>query len=173
MTVTRLASAERYKGYDTVMESVHELSGAYPNLKYLLVGKYDTEEKRRLDRIVEKYSLQKQVVFAGFIPDSGLAEHFNLADIYIMPSTGEGFGVVFIEAMHYGKPVIAGNKDGSVDALLNGDLGLLVNPNHGEEITCAIKKILANKELYYPDQELLRENFGFDVYKKKWKKLLN
>ena len=172
MTLTRLASKERYKGYDKVMESLNELSGDYPGLKYLLVGNYDNAEKKRLDRIIEKYKLQKRVIFAGFIPDSELAEHFNLADIYIMPSEKEGFGIVFIEAMHYGKPVIAGNKDGSVDALLNGKLGALVNPQDISEINCALRKILSCKEQFIPDNKLLQEHFSFEVYKQKWKEIL-
>ena len=61
-----------------------------------------------------------------------------------MPSEKEGFGIVFIEAMFYGKPVIAGNKDGSVDALCNGELGLLVDPGSVTEIATAIKKMLVN-----------------------------
>jgi glycosyltransferase involved in cell wall biosynthesis len=172
MTLTRLASGERYKGYDKVMESMAELNAQYTNLKYLLVGKCDSEEKKRLGQIIQKYGLQKQVVFAGFIPDSQLAEHFNLADIYIMPSEKEGFGIVFIEAMHYGKPVIAGNKDGSVDALLHGKLGLLVNPENEEEISCAIKRIAEDPQGFVPDKELLREHFSFERYKERWKGVL-
>jgi len=172
MTLTRLASGERYKGYDRVMESLDELNGQHPDLKYLLVGKYDDDEKKRLEKIIEKYRLQNQVVFAGFVPDSELAEHFNLADIYIMPSEKEGFGIVFIEAMHYGKPVIAGNKDGSADALLNGKLGALVDPESVQEISCALKKMISCKEDFMPDQQLLKEHFSFEVYKKKWEGII-
>ena len=84
-----------------------------------------------------------------------------------MPSYGEGFGIVFIEAMYYGLPVIAGNKDGSVDALLNGKLGLLVNPDKPEEITLAIKKVIDNKSAFKPDYNLLMQNFSYKVYKEK------
>ncbi|MEO7534674.1 MAG: glycosyltransferase family 4 protein, partial [Ferruginibacter sp.] len=98
--------------------------------------------------------------------------HFNIADIYIMPSTGEGFGIVFIEALFYGKPVIAGNQDGSVDALGNGEFGLLVNPNDNDEIVAAVRKVLANKEACLPDEEKVMEKFGFDRYKNSWHKIL-
>ena len=92
--------------------------------------------------MIKKRGLQQQVIFTGFVPDEELADHFNLADIYIMPSEKEGFGIVFIEAMFYHKPVIAGNKDGSVDALLNGSLGLLVNPESLDEVTCALIRMI-------------------------------
>ena len=74
--------------------------------------------------------------------------------------------------MYYHKPVIAGNKDGSVDALLKGDLGLLVNPDCQAEITGAIKEMIWNKDRYLPDNKLLMDNFGFPVYKEKWRELI-
>ncbi|MGN6267206.1 MAG: asparagine synthase (glutamine-hydrolyzing) [Ginsengibacter sp.] len=172
MTLTRLASRERYKGYDQVMESLAELRKTNPQLKYLIVGKYDQEEKRRLDGLLQRWNLSSEVVFTGFVPDEELALHFNLADIYIMPSTKEGFGIVFIESMYYHKPVIAGNKDGSVDALLNGKLGLLVNPDKRQEISEAIRKIIVDRDAYRPDRQVLMENFSFPVYKEKWRNIL-
>jgi len=60
-----------------------------------------------------------------------------------MPSKGEGFGIVFLEALSCGKPVIAGNKDGSVDAVLNGKLGVLVDPDDVAEIGEAIIRVLS------------------------------
>jgi len=172
MTLTRLAARERYKGYDIVIESLQKLRQTHPMLKYLIVGKYDSKEKARLDDMITKTGLEGMVTFAGFVPDEELADHFNLADIYIMPSEKEGFGIVFIEAMYYNKPVIAGNKDGSVDALLDGKLGLLVNPESLDEVTDAITKMAACKEKYLPDQQLLMNNFSYPVYKAKWKEVL-
>lgn len=172
MTLTRLAARERYKGYDIVIESLKELRKTNPGLKYLIIGKYDDIEKERLDILIKKAGLQTHVIFTGFVPDEDLAEHFNLADVYIMPSEKEGFGIVFIEAMYYNKPVIAGNKDGSVDALLNGRLGLLVNPESLEEVSCAITKMVNNKVEYLPNRQLLMEHFSYPVYKEKWREVL-
>ena len=172
MTLTRMASREKYKGYDMVVESLRKLRDNGLNLKYLLIGKYDDREKARLDVLIKKYGLQQQVVFTGFVPDEALADHFNLSDIYIMPSEKEGFGIVFIEAMYHNKPVIAGNRDGSVDALLNGKLGLLVNPESLEEVSCAITRMISNKDQFLPDRQLLMNHFSYPVYKEKWKKIL-
>ena len=108
----------------------------------------------------------------GYIADNELGDHFGLADIYVMPSIKEGFGIVFIEAMYYGVPVIAGNMDGSVDALCNGELGLLVNPLDEVEIQHAIEKILANKTLYAPNRELLLKKFSYTTYKDNLNRLL-
>lgn len=165
MTLTRLSQKERYKGYDKVLMALKDLKKDHPELKYLIIGKYDNVEKRRIDELIREYDLSSLVTFAGFIPDGELAEHFNVSDIYIMPSEKEGFGIVFIEAMYYGMPVIAGNVDGSVDALLNGKLGLLVDPENSIQIKEAIVKVIKAKEQYLPDRELLMENFGYDKYK--------
>lgn len=172
LTVARMADTELYKGYDKVIQSMAALIKDHPNLRYLLVGKYGELEKARLDILIAKHGLDHAVHFAGFVPDAELATYFNLADIFIMPSEKEGFGIVFIEAMFYGKPVIAGNKDGSVDALCNGELGLLVDSGSVEEITEAVKKILDSPEKYLADAEKLEEYFGYPGYKKQLRECL-
>lgn len=172
MTLTRLSSKELYKGYDHVLISLNNLKKQYPNIRYMIVGKYDEAEKKRLDGIIEEYSLQKYVIFTGYIPDIELAKHYCLGDIYVMPSKKEGFGIVFIEAMHYGLPVIAGNKDGSVDALANGKLGILVNPDDQDEINQAIEKIILNREQFVPQPALLHEKFSFQSYKNQLQEML-
>ena len=172
MTLTRLSSKELYKGYDQVLESVFELKKNYPSIKYLVVGKYDDPEKQRIDAIVERLSLKQQVVFTGFISDEELSRHYRVADLYVMPSKKEGFGIVFIEAMLYGLPVIAGNKDGSTDALLQGRLGQLVDPDDLAAITESIEKVMLNTSAYKPKRQLLMEHFGFEVYKQKLQTIL-
>ena len=172
-TLTRMATGERYKGYDHVIQAVYELRHIKPAIKYLIVGKYDEAEKARLDEIITRLSLQDNIILAGFIPDEEIAIHFNLADIYIMPSQKEGFGIVFIEALYYGKPVIAGNIDGSVDALKNGIFGLLVNPTNQLQITNAIVEVITNRQKFIPDSVKVIEHFGFDTYKEKLHHILN
>jgi glycosyltransferase involved in cell wall biosynthesis len=167
LTVSRMADTEQYKGYDKVLFTLPELVKSHPDLRYLLVGKYDTSEKRRLDAIIGHLGLKDVVIFTGLVPDEELAAHFNLGDIFIMPSEKEGFGIVFIEAMFYGIPVIAGNIDGSVDALCNGELGSLVNPDNQTEIIAAVKKIAANRPGHLPDHEKLEQHFGYRGYKEK------
>jgi glycosyltransferase involved in cell wall biosynthesis len=173
MTLTRLSAEEKYKGHDNVLYALQKLVISNNNIRYLLVGKYDAVEKRRLDKLTAELGLAEFVVFAGFIPDAEIAAHYNLADIYIMPSKKEGFGIVFIEALYYGKPVIAGNKDGSVDALCNGEFGLLIDPDNLQEIQEAVQKMIANKSKYIPDQNLIMRRFSYDSYKNNLKKIIN
>jgi phosphatidylinositol alpha-1,6-mannosyltransferase len=167
MTLTRLSSKERYKGYDKVIEAIANLKKTYPHIKYLIAGSYDNREKVFVDTLINKLGVQNVIVMPGYIPDEELEDHFAMSDIYVMPSRKEGFGIVFIEAMYYGLPVIAGNIDGSADALLHGELGQLVNPDNVEEITKAIANILENKTSFIPDRKLLMQHFSYDVYKEK------
>ena len=172
LTLTRLASTEKYKGYDLVIQAIHDLKEKLPTIKYLIVGKYDMAEKERLDKMIDRLNLQQQIIITGFIPDEALPSHYNLADLFIMPSQKEGFGIVFIEAMFYGKPVIAGNMDGSVDALHNGEFGFLVNPTSQQEITNAIIEVTSNYNKYVPEHAAVMKYFGFDVYKEKLKEII-
>jgi glycosyltransferase involved in cell wall biosynthesis len=70
-----------------------------------------------------------RVTFAGQVPDEELPDYSALAHVFAMPSTGEGFGIVFLEAAATGLPIVGGNRDGSVDALAEGRIGRLVDPS--------------------------------------------
>ena len=104
------------------------------------MGKGDDRE--RVEALSSVVGVRGLVTLAGFVSDHELADHYRLADVFAMPSTGEGFGIVFLEAMGCGTPVVAGNRDGSVDALGNGALGCLVNPNDIEAIAEGITRVL-------------------------------
>lgn len=165
LTLTRLSEKDRYKGYDYVLQSMQELIRENKKIKYLLAGSYSEGEKEYIDGLVDKLGIGANVVLSGYVKEDELPAHFSLADIYVMPSVKEGFGIVFVEAMYYGVPAIAANADGSVDALLNGQLGLLIEPADPKAITVAIKKMLADRNKYIPDHDLLMEHFGYEHYK--------
>ncbi len=173
ITLTRLSRRDRYKGYCFVLEALGEMIQANSKIKYLLAGSYEMSEKIYLDELVLKNNLQSNVVFTGFVQDKELADHFSLADIYVMPSIKEGFGIVFVEAMYYGVPVIAANADGSSDALLHGKLGLLTEPESTQAVKEALQKMISNHDAYLPNHNLLMENFGYDTYKRKLATELN
>ena len=173
MTLTRLSSKERYKGYDKVIQAIATLKLKYPDIKYLIAGKYDSHEKEFVDNLLKKLQIQNVVVMAGFIAEEALEAHFAMSDMYVMPSRKEGFGIVFIEAMYYGLPVIAGNIDGSVDALLNGELGQLVNPDNVGEIAGSIANVIENKTAFTPCRKVLTDHFSYETYKEKLQQALN
>ena len=83
-----------------------------------------------------------------------------------MPSTQEGFGIVFIEAAACGLPIIAGNEDGSVDALMNGELGTLINPDNMELLMNKIHQSLSNNNFNKQSQSFISfNNFKFEKFK--------
>jgi glycosyltransferase involved in cell wall biosynthesis len=141
MTVGRLPGHERYKGQDRIIALLPRLTARFPNLVYLIVG--DGEDRRRLEALTLKLGLQDQVVFAGRIPEEEKIDHYNLADAFAMPSTSEGFGFVFLEAAACGVPVLGGSVDGSRDALVDGLLGVMVDPESPEELLSGLEEILS------------------------------
>jgi glycosyltransferase involved in cell wall biosynthesis len=169
LTVCRLADTECYKGYDQIIKAMPEILRVVPNARYLLVGK--GPDRPRIEKLTAEAGVQDAVILAGFVPDEELAEHYNLCDIFAMPSRAEGFGIVYLEALACGKPVLAGNKDGSRDALGGGELGLLVDPDDTSEIAAEIIRVLRREhwrpEIFNP--ELLRrrviELYGFEAFK--------
>ena len=172
-TLTRMDATERYKGYDRVLQAMSLLVNEMPDLKYIIGGSYDEIEKNKIDELISQLGLKNNVVITGFIPDEDLKDYFMLSDVYVMPSYNEGFGLVFIEAMYYGLPVIAGNKDGSVDALLNGKLGTLIDPMDIDALKNAIKDNVENTNKGIVDKNVLMANFGYEVYKEKLNEILN
>jgi asparagine synthase (glutamine-hydrolysing) len=146
MTMGRLVSAERYKGFDEVLEILPRAIELIPNLVYMIVG--EGNDRARLERKAEDLGVREHVVFTGFISEEEKCDHFNLAEAFVMPSRGEGFGIVFLEAMACGVPVIGSAVDGSREALLDGALGALVDPDNPDAILDAIMRALeAPKEV--------------------------
>jgi glycosyltransferase involved in cell wall biosynthesis len=168
LTVGRLEETEGYKGYDQIIKVLSEIRRKAPDARYLLVGK--GSDRPRIERLIAEVGVQEAVILAGFVPDDELAEYYNLCDVFAMPSQGEGFGIVYLEALACGKPVLAGNKDGSRDAVAEGELGLLVDPENTAEIASEIIRVL-RREHSHPilfNSEMLRkrviELFGFEAF---------
>lgn len=141
ISVGRLNSSESYKGYDKIIQAIAEIE--MNNIAYHIIGKYDSFEYVRVLDIIKKYNLQEKVKLIGFVEDLNLESYFNAADVFAMPSKGEGFGIVFIEAMSRGLRVLAGNIDGSVDAVKDFSESELVNPDSISEIKSSLENMLA------------------------------
>lgn len=174
VTLTRLESSEKYKGYDKVIHALAHLALNGKYYKYLIMGKFDELEYNRVNLLIHTHQLENQVYLCGFIADEDISSYFALANLFVMPSQKEGFGIVFIEAMACGLPVIAGNLDGSVDALANGDLGILINPNDEDALIHAILNYRKHPLSQKPQLliEKVHQNFGYSQYKKNLKTLL-
>ena len=137
-TLTRLASTEQYKGHDQVIKVISRIKYRFPGIRYILAGQYDHREEIRIQKLISEYNVDEEVILTSFLAENELADYFLLADLFVLPSKKEGFGIVFVEAMACGLPVICGNVDGSVDAIRGGQLGRAVNPDDLEELEEAI-----------------------------------
>ena len=176
LTVNRLSSTESYRGYDYVLKALPQIRQQIPNVHYIIVGKGD--DRDRLEDSIIQENLQDCVTLAGFISDKELPAYYQLCDLFAMPSKLEGFGIVYLEALACGKPVLGGNQDGAIDALCQGELGVLVDPENVEEIARKIVAIL-QKSYSHPlvyQAEKLRGNvikkFGFEMFQKTLSNLL-
>jgi glycosyltransferase involved in cell wall biosynthesis len=142
-TLTRMAVTEQYKGYEQVVKIIDKLRHKFPSIKYILSGQYDVAEEKRIKQLIEEYKVEGQVILTGFVDEAELSDHFLLADLFTLPSKKEGFGIVFIEALSCGLPVVCGNVDGSMDAIKNGELGQAINPDNLVELENTLAGYLA------------------------------
>jgi phosphatidylinositol alpha-1,6-mannosyltransferase len=156
LTVGRLATEERYKGFDEVIEVLVGLPG---DIVYIIAG--GGNDFPRLQQKAVQCGLAGRVIFTGLFPEEEKADLYALADAYLMPSRGEGFGYVFLEALASGVPVIGSKLDGGREALLDGLLGLLVDPANPAEIDRAIREVLATPRREVP---AALERFSFERF---------
>ncbi|HYP19994.1 MAG TPA: glycosyltransferase family 4 protein [Chloroflexia bacterium] len=140
LTVGRLSGRERYKGHDRIISSLPKLSSVFPDLVYVIAGGGD--DTGRLEDLAVAHGVRGRVIFTGRISEEEKVDHYNLADAFAMPSTGEGFGFVFLEASACHVPVLGGSKDGSRDALLDGRLGTMVDPDDPDELLAGLVEVL-------------------------------
>lgn len=141
LTVARMDASDRgKKGFDRVLRALPTIAERVPTARYVLAGRGD--DRPRLEALADSLGVSDRVTFAGFVPTDELPSYYRMADVYCMPSTGEGFGIVFLEAMSCGCPVVAGNRDGSVEPLMDGELGLLVDPEDQAQIADAVCRVL-------------------------------
>ena len=165
LTVGRIDSSERYKGHDVMLDVLRELDEGYV---WLVIGSGD--DLPRLRQNAENMGVIEKVRFLGHVENNTLVDYYNLCDVFVMPSKGEGFGIAFLEAMACGKTVIGGNRDGSTEPFMNGKLGFMVDPDSAEEITRTINLAFTVKEDRTNPEYLSREvnlNFGIEVFNKK------
>lgn len=178
-TVGRLVTR---KGHDLVIKSLRKVIERFPNVVYLVSG--DGPNKQNLINLTDAMNLSDKVIFLGEISDDDLQIFYRLCNIFIMPAREikekgdvEGFGLVFLEASLFAKPVIGGKSGGQPDAIEDGYSGLLVNPNDENEIANAIIKLLESPELAeklgQQGRQRVLEKFRWDEEAKKIINLLS
>jgi len=137
------------KGYDTIIKAVGLLSNKYPNIRLVIIGEpYDygsLQYKEELIKLVNKLGIQKNVLFAGW---KNNVEYFMaMADVFVSASWAEPFGRTIVEAMGMGLPVIATNKGGEPEIVVNGTTGILVSPKNERKLASALELLARDSEL--------------------------
>ncbi|MBD2083173.1 glycosyltransferase family 4 protein [Leptolyngbya sp. FACHB-17] len=171
MTVARLWSGDPYKGVDVTIRALPQILRVFPNVKYLVIGRGD--DQPRLAKLAEDLGVSDHVVFAGFVAAEELPKHYCLADAYVMPSQ-EGFGIVYLEALACGVPVLSGDADGSADPLQDGRLGWRVPHRDPDEVAIACIEMLKGEDQRCAAEWLRQESlaaFGKPAFVQRLKEL--
>jgi len=140
LTLARLEARERYKGIDEIIDVLPSVVAEFPDAVYVIAG--DGSDRPRLETKVRERGLGGHVVFTGYVPETEKRDLYRAADVFAMPGHGEGFGIVYLEAMACGIPVIASTMDGSREAVRDGMLGLTVNPSDAAALREALRTAL-------------------------------
>jgi len=146
LTVARLAASEQMKGVDTVIETLPGIIKTIPNLYYYVVG--DGDDRPRLERLAKDVGVDAHVRFVGEKRGVDLMEYYEACEVYVMPSRSEGFGIAFLEAMAFGKPVVACGYGGTPEVVLDGLTGYLVRFGDTKALADRLLELLRNPDVY-------------------------
>jgi glycosyltransferase involved in cell wall biosynthesis len=172
LTVGRMAASEAYKGHDVVLQALQSVVAKVPNLLYAVVG--DGDDRPRLERLTQELGLRDNVVFTGEVSDSQLAAIYRRSEVFVLPARtvvddpnpkGEGFGIVFLEAMAFGKPVVGPNYGAPAELIRHGKNGLLVDPEDAKSVAEALVNLLTDperaREMGQAGSELVRRRHAY------------
>jgi phosphatidyl-myo-inositol dimannoside synthase len=174
LTVGRWAASERYKGADELIGVIARIQATIPDLHLVAVGAGD--DLPRLKRLVADLGLVDRVHFLENLSRAEIAGCYAHADIFALPSTGEGFGLVFLEAMAFAKPVVGVAAGGLTDVIEDGVNGLLVAPRDSEALAHALVRLLqddaSRARLGRRGAEIVRQKHRFGVFQNELEQIL-
>jgi len=137
---------EKRKGLDYLIKAYALLKPDYPDVRLIIVGP-GTALRKKYERFVKKHRLE-DVIFTGGVDYNTLARFYRTADIFCAPATGqESFGIILLEAMATGTPVVASVISGYSSVMTDGEEGLLVPPKQKIALAQALSRLIENTEL--------------------------
>jgi phosphatidylinositol alpha-1,6-mannosyltransferase len=174
LSVGRWEASERYKGMDTLIKAMPRLLLRWPEVQLVLVG--EGGDRDWLVNIARDSGVQKRVHFLSGLSYGELSACYAAAEVFALPSRGEGFGFVYLEAMARGKPVIGGAHGGAPEVVRDGVTGYLVQHGDTEQLVTSIDTLLSNpelgKKLGAQGKERVEKEYRFSVFAKEFKKIL-
>lgn len=161
------------KGMEYLIKAGKILKDMDYEFKMVLLG--DGPLRSRFERLVDELGLERYVELPGAVLHSEIPSYYKKAEIFVLPSVNEGFGVVLVEALASGVPVIGANSGGITDIIKDGDTGLLVKPKDEFSLAQALKKFLDNPQLARETAErgrkYIMDNFSPDAIASKFEKI--
>jgi glycosyltransferase involved in cell wall biosynthesis len=175
LTVGRWVAAERYKGLDDLIRAIAQIRAEIPNVNLVAVGSGD--DVPRLRNVAADSRVAEHVHFLENLSREELAACYSQADIFALPSSGEGFGLVFLEAMAFSKPVIAAASAGAKDVVEDEVNGLMVPAGDSEKLARALRRLLCDaslrERLGRQGAAIVREKYRFDVFQRELAAIVN
>jgi len=174
LTTGRWVASERYKGMDTLITALPRLLTKWPELHLALAGSGD--DRAWLEDFAEKNGVGRHVHFLSGLHTAELAACYAACEIFALPSRGEGFGLVYLEAMACGKPVIGGMHGGAPELIQDGVTGYLVPHGDPIQLATALQTLLADpqhaKEMGARGRQTVDHEYRFQTFAKALKKIL-
>jgi phosphatidyl-myo-inositol dimannoside synthase len=174
LTVGRWRADERYKGMDTLITALPRLLPRWPDLQLVAVG--DGDDREWLEDLAEENGVQLHVHFLAGLSYEDLASCYGHCEMFALPSRGEGFGLVYLEAMACGKPVIGGAHGGAPEVIDDGKTGYLVPHGDAVQLATAIETLLANPDIALEmgrrGKQRVENEFRYSVFAKSFRKIL-
>jgi phosphatidyl-myo-inositol dimannoside synthase len=175
LTVGRLISAEPGKGVDSVIRVLPDVLKLIPNLLYVVVGGGDLLP--HLEELARASPARDRILFLGKLQLEQLKSLYARADIFVMPSRQEGFGLTFLEAMALGKPVIAGDYGGTPEVVQDEVTGFLVDPEDLERLAGRLIQLLQDeglrRKLGEEGRRRVEQNYTFMDFQERLARILN
>ncbi len=158
LIVGRLSKGERYKGHQVLMKSLGLVQSEFPQARLTIVG--DGDGRAELEAIARSYSYAQQIEFTGRVSDSDLSLLYQRSQVFAMPSMGEGFGLVYLEAMAQGLPCLCSNVDAAREVVVHGETGFAVDPTSAEDVAERISQLFRDRPLAQRLGEAGRRRFA-------------
>jgi glycosyltransferase involved in cell wall biosynthesis len=133
------------KGLDYLIRAIPIILSKETEIKFVMIGE-DYGSKASLIKLAKKLKVEKYIIFTGHIPYNELLKAYAAADVFVLPSIFEPFGIVLLEAMASKKPIVATNVGGIPEIVKNGKNGILVRPKNEEELADAILFLLSHED---------------------------
>jgi phosphatidyl-myo-inositol dimannoside synthase len=175
LTVGRWAATERYKGADDLIEAIAQLHASMPELRLVIAGGGD--DLPRLRTLACDRGIADRVVFLEGLSREQVAACYAHCDVFALPSAGEGFGLVFLEAMAFGKPVIGADSGGIPDLVEDGVNGLLIPPRDQKRLVESLGRLLRDPSLRArlgkQGEEIVRRRYSFALFQRELEAIID